>query len=775
MSPSDPVGGPCNAGQMVEPTARDSSLSNAASLGTATDEPSTTSERTFSSPETELARATEEPGAAASELEAHAAEPAWQLTAERPSATPETQLAGMTEEPPAVTSEPEPRAAEPAWQLTAETPSGTEDVPPSEVSVASVETPQMAPPPEDQPTSADGMDPPGMQIPRGADMRARLLARAAAARRQSETHGLSSESEDALDAVGRPEPRMHAFELDALGPATPRPPSAPLAARSRGQLSPNLTAAFGALLGLATVATIVALAMRIDATPSLGLFGSTGVPAPTAEVAAQPAQPEAAPKKRQRKRLPGPWRIRDVQGRPGVRVVQGKVGRDPFLRSVQQAGVPTKQSYRLLIAFKGLKDLDNCKHTDSFMALIDSASSRLKAFEYIVSPEEVYQVREGQDGLLRGKRLDLRVRRDRVQGAFVYDGSSVESAAKRGGFEPALSDALSEALEGHMSLAELDRGDGVRVIAQEVTVLGEFSRYAGVEAVEVKYSDPKQPPLFVYYFRGSKSRGYYDDRGRSPYEGGWRIPIKDAPITSPFNLKRLHPILKKIIPHLGIDFGAKAGTPVGATSFGTVSFMGWAGATGNLVKIEHPGNYESGYAHLSRFAENLSVGDKVRRMQVVGYVGSTGRSTGPHLHFSMKKDGKFIDPQTLNLDGMRVLPQDERTEFDKVRESYNALLAAIPWPEPLPEPAPSSVAQAPHTATASPDAAEGAGETFGSGMEEEVASEDSAKPAAAPAAAPAPAQAPKSKSAPAGAHAVYLTDKELLEGQSLTDDGEVAE
>jgi murein DD-endopeptidase MepM/ murein hydrolase activator NlpD len=456
-----------------------------------------------------------------------------------------------------------------------------------------------------------------------------------------------------------------------------------------------------------------------------------------------------------------------------VRILEGKVGREPFLRAVQDARVPTKQAYRLLIAFRGVKDLDNCKRTDSFLALLDSASSRIKAFEYVVSPEEVYQVREGQDGLLRGKRLDLQVRRDRVKGAFVYDGSSVESVAERGGFETALSDALAEALEGHMSLAELDRGDMVRLIAQEVTVLGEFSRYAGIEAVEVKHADPKQPPLRVYYFHGSKSRGHYDEHGRAPYEGGWRIPIKDAPITSPFDMKRFHPILKKVMPHTGIDFGAKAGTPVGATSFGTVSFMGWAGATGNLVKIEHPGNYESGYAHLSRFAESLSVGDKVRRMQVIGYVGSTGRSTGPHLHFFVKKDGKFIDPQTLNLDGMRVLPQDERAEFDKVRESYNALLAAIPWPEPLLDAAPPSVPLASDTARAPSDEAGRGEDVVGSGMEEEPVAADSAQSAPAPAAAPAPAVAPTG--APAGNQAVYLTDKELMEKQSLSDDGEVAE
>jgi murein DD-endopeptidase MepM/ murein hydrolase activator NlpD len=733
MSPSDPVGGPSVAGEMVEPTGRASGPSGTQSVDLDVNDSSAAAEQKFSSPAADV------PG------------PADELRA------PVSKREG----PP----------AEPFVELAAAPASGIVDVPPTEMSDDMTSD---VPSPVDQPGSSGAASPSARQVPRGLDMRARLLERAAQARRRSETHPLSSESEGALDAVGRPEQRTREFDLDVLGPAAPRPPSAPLGARPRGHLSPNLIAAFGALLGLATIATIVALAMRIDATSSLAVFGSAAAPSPPAKLATKPAQTEApAPKKRQRQKLPGPWRIRDVQGQPGGRIVEHKVGKDPFLRAVQGAGVPAKQAYRLLIAFKGVKDLDNCKRSDSFVALIDSASSRIKAFEYIVSPEEVYQVREGQDGLLRGKRLDLKIRRDRVQGAFVYDGSSVESAAERGGFEPVLSDALSDALEGHMSLAELERGDMVRLVAQEVTVLGEFSRYAGIEAVEVKHADPKLQPLRVFYFRGTKSRGHYDDRGRAPYEGGWRVPIKGAPITSPFDMKRFHPILKKIMPHTGIDYAAEAGTPVGATSFGTISFLGWAGPTGNLVKIEHPGNYESGYAHLSRFAENLSVGDKVRRMQVIGYVGSTGRSTGPHLHFLIKKDGKFIDPQTLQLDGMRVLPQDERAEFDKVRESYVALLGAIPWPEPLPEAAPPSAPRASEPAPASSDTEAGTEETVGSGLEEEpVSAADSVPPPAAPAAAPAPVEA--SKSAPAGTQAVYLTDQELMEKQSITDDGEVA-
>jgi hypothetical protein len=329
---------------------------------------------------------------------------------------------------------------------------------------------------------------------------------------------------------------------------------------------------------------------------------------------------------------------------------------------------------------------------------------------------------------------------------------------------------MAQALNGHMSINEIERGDMVRLIAQEVTVLGEFARYAGIEALEYRPADGKKKPLRLYYFRGPKSRGHFDVAGRSPYEGGWRKPIPGAPVTSPFNLKRFHPVLKKVMPHLGMDFGAPAGTPVGASSYGTVSFIGFAGPAGNLVRIQHPDKVETGYAHLQRFAEGLNVGDQVRRLEVIGYVGSTGRSTGPHLHFMAKKEDKYFDPMDLKLDSMRVLPEEERTAFAEAKSRYDSLLEAIPWPPPLAiEPQPSPTSSAP--------ASEDDGELIGMDV-----------PPGTSAAAPAPSvvEPTVGTSQPAGTpqpaasgsargRAVYLTDQELLQSQPLRDDGESEE
>jgi murein DD-endopeptidase MepM/ murein hydrolase activator NlpD len=597
---------------------------------------------------------------------------------------------------------------------------------------------------------------PALAPQRGGRMRDRLLARArqaeeAEAQQERPIHG-------DLDEIGQEAPLG-----DELPPETPslRAPSAP---RSGGRpaLSPTLIAIFGTLMGSAVVASLSAVVRHVtpkehvrDPEPVVAVASSAS--------AAKPLPALSLVKKPARNKRPGPWRIKDAAGDPALRTTEGKIGTDAFLKAVQKIGVSERDAYRLMTAFKGVRGFDKCGKQDRFLAQIERGASRLKAFEYIVGPEEVYQAREGADGLLKASKLDLALERAQVSGSLVYDGTSFDASAERSGFDPGLSKAVSKALDGHSSLEELERGDVVRVIVQEVAVLGDFARYAGVEALEIRRAG-KDQPLRVYYFDAAGERGYYDAQGRAPYEGGWRKPIPGAPITSPFNLKRMHPVLKKTMPHLGIDFGSPMGTPVGASSFGTVSFIGYSGPAGNLVKIEHAGGIVTGYAHLSRFAEGLKVGDKVKRLQLVGYVGSTGRSTGPHLHFSAQKNDEFFDAATLNLDGMRTVSKDQRGAFDAVTARYNAALEALPLPPELPAlEQPKAVLAAPGSSAAPP--------TGDPGVEE--GDEEPAAPPAPVPAAPSPAPAAVPAKPASGRPSIYLSDKELLEMQGASDDGEV--
>lgn len=572
-----------------------------------------------------------------------------------------------------------------------------------------------------------------------------------------------------------PPRRSHSPTLDLASQAhsfhTPLPPAAEVAQEldkivdqnrilPQGTgLSLNSKRAFGALVGLG-------LLFGLGEITQSDFEFRDKAPTVSGPEAAQPettekSKPDSEAAEASRKKLQGPWRIDPLKKSSDQKVISGRIGKEPFLKAIQTAGLDKTQAYRAYTALKDIKNLDRCRSRDQFVALVEGAQQRLVAFEYIVSKEEIYQAKTDDSNLLRGKKLDLIVERSQVRRAFTHSGKSFDDSASAFGFDPGLANVAQKALRGHMLLGEFRKGDRLRVIAQEVTVLGDFSRYAGIEAMEVARKSKKKT-LRIYYFNHPTVGGYYDRTGRAPYDGGWRKPIPDAPVTSKFNMKRMHPVLKRIHPHTGTDFGAPTGTPIHATAPGVVSFIGNGGASGNLVKIRHEGGYESGYAHLSRFEKGLKVGAKVDRMQPVGYCGSTGRSTGPHLHFTIKKNGKYIDAETLNLDGLRVLPKSYRNDFSAVRKKYDPILDQIAWPV-ISQPPVAPVQQPAQVAVQNP-----AGKPT---------------PAAAPVAQPAqPARSVPVRattSVPSGpakrveASAIFLSDAELIKMQSNDDDGEV--
>ncbi|WP_437991708.1 M23 family metallopeptidase [Sorangium sp. So ce145] len=203
----------------------------------------------------------------------------------------------------------------------------------------------------------------------------------------------------------------------------------------------------------------------------------------------------------------------------------------------------------------------------------------------------------------------------------------------------------------------LRRGAVIRAVAEaarapkEPRVLALAVRAAG------------QPEARFYRFDGNATGRLVDEEGRELVPNPWQAPLATLRRTSPFNPKRMHPVLHRVRPHEGTDYGAPSGTPVYAALEGSVSWVGPHGGHGNWVAIQHENGVETGYAHLSRFAAGLKRGDHVATHQLVGYVGSTGRSTGPHLHFSASRNGVYFDAETLLAMRLRELPADQRDAF----------------------------------------------------------------------------------------------------------------
>ena len=179
--------------------------------------------------------------------------------------------------------------------------------------------------------------------------------------------------------------------------------------------------------------------------------------------------------------------------------------------------------------------------------------------------------------------------------------------------------------------------------------------------------------ISLYKFGDDKNYGYFDVSGQSVEKALMKTPINGARLSSPFGMRK-HPILGFNKLHSGTDFAAPSGTPIMASGSGTITKAKWCGGGGNCIKIKHNSTYETIYAHMKSFAKGISVNKKVRQGEVIGYVGSTGMSTGPHLHYEVLINGKKVNSQRLKLPSGKTLKNEERKKFEIHRIKTDVLI-----------------------------------------------------------------------------------------------------
>lgn len=224
---------------------------------------------------------------------------------------------------------------------------------------------------------------------------------------------------------------------------------------------------------------------------------------------------------------------------------------------------------------------------------------------------------------------------------------------------PVLADKMGQLFKGNINAKKFKKGDKVSFLYSQKTRMGK-PYYRPSIKIAVLESRGKQQFIYAdedgYGYKSDKKSQSYTVTGKKKVTYKRRVPVsskasrfgmplRHARVTSSFSYRRYHPILKRYRPHHGTDFGAKRGTPLLAVNSGKITFAGRQGGYGKVVKIKHAGGYESLYAHQSRI--RVKRGQHVKKGQIIGYVGSTGRSTGPHLHFGMKKNGRWINPMKV--------------------------------------------------------------------------------------------------------------------------------
>ncbi len=249
----------------------------------------------------------------------------------------------------------------------------------------------------------------------------------------------------------------------------------------------------------------------------------------------------------------------------------------------------------------------------------------------------------------------------------IEDGDSFYGAGLRSGIPQGVLANVYDLLAFEMDFErDIRAGQNFSVLYEENFANGEKIENGRIIAIsfEALRGDVK-----MYRFKKSDDNvGYYDEKGNGAIKSLKRTPINNASITSKFNPNRKHPVLGYTRAHKGVDFRAGTGTPIPSAGAGRVVAKKYDKGYGYYVKIRHNNSYETLYAHMSRFAKNIKVGSSVRQGQIIGYVGSTGYSTGPHLHYEIIKNGRHVNPMTVKLPSISNLGKTDKSEFLDMRE-----------------------------------------------------------------------------------------------------------
>lgn len=394
-----------------------------------------------------------------------------------------------------------------------------------------------------------------------------------------------------------------------------------------------------------------------------------------------PDDPSAAPMQPSGHRIPPAQDLPPAPAPPPTptqpKLIEGEVARNATFGQLMRArGFSPQTVYRVVRASRPVYNLARLRAGNRF-ELERLADGSLKGFRYQVDSDKYLKVDRTED--------DFRAQLIAIE----YENRVLPVA---GTIESSLFGTLSDLQEkDQLALdmaeifswdidfnTEIQRGDQFRLMVEKLYLEDQMVRYGDILAAEFRNSGK----LYAgYRFEDPEGEvGYFDARGRSLKREFLRSPVKFSRISSRFSYRRLHPVLRKLRPHLGVDYAAPAGTRVVAAGNGQVRFRGWKGGYGKLIEINHGNGFRTYYAHLSRFARGLRAGSKVIQGQVIGYVGSTGLSTGPHLDYRVRRNGVFVNPLTLKMLPPKLLKPEYQSAFRQVRLKWQQQLAAIAFP-----------------------------------------------------------------------------------------------
>ena len=254
--------------------------------------------------------------------------------------------------------------------------------------------------------------------------------------------------------------------------------------------------------------------------------------------------------------------------------------------------------------------------------------------------------------------------------------SSLWVAMVEGGMPADLIDKMQDVYAWSLDFYHLQKGDRFKLIYEEIYVDGEYSTSGDILAAEFITSGKVFP---AFYYVTEEYAGYFDEAARPMKKAYLKAPVKYSRISSRYNPRRFHPVLKRRKAHLGTDYAAPTGTPIYAVANGVITKASFTRGNGNYVKIKHDNQISTQYLHMRNIKKGISPGVQVKQGDVIGYVGQTGLASGPHVCFRFWKNGKQVDHLRENLPPPKPMPEDEIPFFEQIREIMQAQLEEIEY------------------------------------------------------------------------------------------------
>jgi len=369
--------------------------------------------------------------------------------------------------------------------------------------------------------------------------------------------------------------------------------------------------------------------------------------------------------------------IRYEYGLPidSFRVVEDCIGRGETLgKLLTELGAPQKVVGQLSLIKKAEFDPSRMRAGDEYIALYDTLGAgqavreRLAYFIYKASIIETY-VLDLRDTLHVEKQVK-EVRHEKQVGRAVIE-SSLWNAMVDNGMPAELAVSMSDIYAWTIDFFGLQKGDSICVYYENMYV---DTISIGVGRIFAAHFFHAGNNYQAYFLDNDEVQGYFDEKGVSLRKAFLKAPLNYRRISSTFTYHRRHPIFKTVRPHTGVDYAAPAGTPVVSIGNGKVIEKGYKGGGGHTVKIRHNATYTTAYLHLKGYVKGLSVGQRVSQGQLIGYVGSTGNSTGPHLDFRIWKNGTPIDPLKMQSPPADPVPSKYMATYKQTVDSIQKIL-----------------------------------------------------------------------------------------------------